>query len=178
MKWKTRLEVKEALSLTADDRRPVAHLVHNPSRSLIAPSIAAKPLQVHRVTTGFANSSSAVTAPTQPIQIFSSIQGSSSDFPAYAPESIPNDTPGYETQIVLASEQRVSTQQQRKAVTHKPRKGRTCRKCAIGDCPGRRRVQDCQNQCRDCGRVECAGRNSHKLHLTCWEAQGAADTQG
>jgi hypothetical protein len=53
------------------------------------------------------------------------------------------------------------------APTH--RKRRTCRKCALTDCPGSQKVSNCKNACRDCGRVDCRGRNARRLHKTCFE---------
>ena len=53
------------------------------------------------------------------------------------------------------------------APTH--RKRRTCRKCAVIDCPGSQKVSNCKSGCRDCGRVDCRGRNPKRLHKTCFE---------
>lgn len=52
----------------------------------------------------------------------------------------------------------------------KPRHGRTCRKCAIPLCPGRKNVKSCTNHCQDCGKVECQGRNPKRPTRTCIDA--------
>jgi len=49
----------------------------------------------------------------------------------------------------------------------KPRKHRTCTKCAQPDCPGSQKVQNCRNPCRDCGVVQCQGRNSKQPNEPC-----------
>lgn len=48
-------------------------------------------------------------------------------------------------------------------ITKRPRKTRTCRKCGIPSCKGKRGWTDCENKCRDCGKsgrdLSCKGRN-------------------
>ncbi|KAJ6458595.1 hypothetical protein C8R47DRAFT_1081642 [Mycena vitilis] len=57
----------------------------------------------------------------------------------------------------------------------KPRKIRTCRKCGIATCKGKRGWTDCTNKCRDCGKsgsdLSCKGRNPNKPLLTCQEVE-------
>ncbi|KAJ6552381.1 hypothetical protein B0H10DRAFT_1824353 [Mycena sp. CBHHK59/15] len=53
----------------------------------------------------------------------------------------------------------------------KARQERTCRKCAVQDCPGKGNVKWCRNPCRDCGKAgpdkTCSGRNSKKPNYSC-----------
>lgn len=49
----------------------------------------------------------------------------------------------------------------------KPRKRRTCAKCARPECPGSQKVLNCRNPCRDCGLVQCRGRNSKRPNELC-----------
>ncbi|KAJ7624198.1 hypothetical protein DFH06DRAFT_1008444, partial [Mycena polygramma] len=57
----------------------------------------------------------------------------------------------------------------------KPRKIRTCRKCGIATCKGKRGWTDCTNKCRDCGKsgsdLSCKGRNPNKPLLTCQQVE-------
>lgn len=61
---------------------------------------------------------------------------------------------------------------QRQPVTKKARKARTCGKCAVPGCPGRKAVQNCRNPCQDCKRVDCKGRNTKRLSRPCWYVPG------
>lgn len=54
----------------------------------------------------------------------------------------------------------------------KPRKRRTCRRCAKPECHGSKSIEECDNPCQDCGRVRCCkGRNPARNPKTpCWDA--------
>jgi hypothetical protein len=64
--------------------------------------------------------------------------------------------------------------QQSEPPPKKPRKGRTCRKCALDSCPGKAKVDYCCNTCKDCGKQgqdkSCRGRNPKFPTKTCKEA--------
>ncbi|EKM78170.1 hypothetical protein AGABI1DRAFT_12817, partial [Agaricus bisporus var. burnettii JB137-S8] len=79
-KWKARLHIKEAFSMTAAQRRSVARQIHDPHCSLLAPAIPAKPLELHHVLGGLStmiphppelshhlSSTSIVPVATQPV---------------------------------------------------------------------------------------------------------------
>ncbi|KAF8967031.1 hypothetical protein BDZ97DRAFT_1656746, partial [Flammula alnicola] len=51
-KWKSLSHVKETLSLSADLRRPLSLIIHDPLRSTIAPTVPEHPRQPHFVTRG------------------------------------------------------------------------------------------------------------------------------
>ena len=54
----------------------------------------------------------------------------------------------------------------------KPRKRRTCRRCAQPQCHGSKSIEECDNPCQDCSRVrQCQGRNPARNPKTpCWDA--------
>ncbi|XP_006455796.1 hypothetical protein AGABI2DRAFT_76999 [Agaricus bisporus var. bisporus H97] len=161
-RWKAHLNVKEALSLTSEQRRPVAQMVHNPNRSRIVPPVTPRPLQPYRALTGFSEHEASDLHPP-----------SLNTIPAST-----DPTANYTQQIEIRVQQRVATRLQKKTPINKTRRPRTCKKCANPNCPGKRRVQDCRNPCQDCGKVDCAGRNSHKLHLPCPYSEVASHMQG
>lgn len=162
-KWKLKLNVKEALSLTSSQRRSVTNLIRDPQRSEITPIVAAKPVQLHCVSSGFSN----ISFPTDSL----SENPTTRNVPlsSQSPQTTADGGPrlDYAQQIEMRAQQRVSAQIQKVKPVNKIRKPRTCKKCARADCSGKRRVADCKNPCRDCGEVECQGRNSRKLHLPC-----------
>lgn len=155
--------------MTAEQRQSVTHLIHDQRRSLLAPTIAAKPLQLHCVSAGFSSTSNLIDKSSS-----NTAESSSSAQMFEASIGQPQVGPNidHRQQIELVARQRVADQLRKRTVVNKQRKNRTCRKCAVSECPGKRRVSDCKNPCRDCGKVECPGRNSHKLHLTCQEVAG------
>ena len=83
-------------------------------------------------------------------------------------QSRPSD--GNRTLIeLLARKQVAEAILQRQQVTKKKvRKPRTCAKCAILGCPGRKAVRNCRNPCQDCRKVDCQGRNSKRPSRPCW----------
>ncbi|KAF6762926.1 hypothetical protein DFP72DRAFT_1140138 [Ephemerocybe angulata] len=50
------------------------------------------------------------------------------------------------------------------------RRPRTCAKCTSKDCKGKKVRSLCKNDCPDCGKGECQGRNSRRPGKKCWEA--------
>lgn len=50
----------------------------------------------------------------------------------------------------------------------KPRRGRSCMKCGDStSCPGRQTVELCKRPCRDCGNINCLGRDSKHPNKKC-----------
>jgi len=64
------------------------------------------------------------------------------------------------TQSEALARKRVADSYLERQPIKKPRKPRTCGKCGKASCPGKQMVSRCRNPCRDCGRVECRGRNT------------------
>lgn len=64
------------------------------------------------------------------------------------------------------------TQVQQPNITNqRSRKPRTCRRCARPECPGKKSIQLCRNQCQDCGRIgQCNGRNPDRAKRQCHDA--------
>ncbi|KAF7762010.1 hypothetical protein Agabi119p4_10002 [Agaricus bisporus var. burnettii] len=140
-RWKAHLNVKEALSLTSEQRRPVTQMVHDPNRSRVVPPVSPRPLQPHHALTGFSEHEPSELHPPS----FNTIPVST--------DSMANYTQQIETRI----QQWVATRLQKKTPIDKPRRPRTCKKCANPNCPG------------------C---NSHKLHLPCPYSEIASHMQG
>ncbi|KAJ7673644.1 hypothetical protein DFH06DRAFT_1123328 [Mycena polygramma] len=80
-----------------------------------------------------------------------------------------------ETLQQLAKRKVSDNLQQSAPAPKKPRKARTCRKCAIESCPGKATSNYCRNKCRDCGKdgkdQSCLGRNPKFPTKTCREAE-------
>jgi hypothetical protein len=55
----------------------------------------------------------------------------------------------------------------------RPRQGRTCRKCGIQSCSGKKEIKKCIHKCRHCGKngqdLSCKGRNVRANGKTCSE---------
>ncbi|KIM48833.1 hypothetical protein M413DRAFT_438009 [Hebeloma cylindrosporum] len=64
------------------------------------------------------------------------------------------------TQSEVLARKRVADSYLERQPIKKPRKPRTCGKCGQASCPGKQMVSRCTNPCRDCGKVECRGRNT------------------
>ena len=188
-KWKLLSHIKETLSLSAEVRKPLSLVIHDPLRSTRAPAIPQNQLRLHHATKGLldipttpSNSRSIVTAthplPNIPMEVdFHPASG-----PPTSSASVTDmvDTNGTtmqplsaiptnnnRTQTELLARQRVADSVARAKPIEVPRKRRTCRKCAIFGCPGSQKVSNCRNPCRDCNSVSCRGRNPKRLDKTC-----------
>ncbi len=77
------------------------------------------------------------------------------------------------SQLQLVARRRVvqSAQLRQSSPRNQPRtrKDRTCRKCGIPGCSGRKQVSLCQNKCQDCGIMSCRGRNSKCPKKSCYD---------
>ncbi|KAJ3717329.1 hypothetical protein C8R42DRAFT_587050 [Lentinula raphanica] len=94
-----------------------------------------------------------------PNPIATSASSSSSQNPP--PSSVP-------TVIEQLAGNRVRANATLPAPKPKQRQVRRCKKCTRGEsCNGRSNVKLCMNPCRDCGKVECEGRDSKRLNLPC-----------
>ena len=67
----------------------------------------------------------------------------------------------------LVARQHVASKSKQVSPQKKARKTRTCRKCGIHGCPGRRMVSLCRNTCQDCGKLDCQGRNPSRAEKPC-----------
>lgn len=183
--------MRETLSLSANIRRPLSLAIHDPRRSEHAPAVPDQRRQLHHVPSGLrhvlmpqqiAASASHPGIPTEPAVLWErsrSLQATESGEPApmdvdTAQDPIPGPSIAahYDNreQVDLLARQRVTDAIEKRKPAHAPRKRRTCRKCALRDCPGSQKVSNCRNPCRDCGNVSCNGRNPKNLDKPCSDA--------
>jgi hypothetical protein len=177
-KWKLLSHIKETLSLSADARKPLSLVIHDPLRSTRAPAIPHNQLRLHHAAKGL-------------LDIPSNSSLGNKSFPGPSPnnltlvpttsESVPNmvgtssgtvplsTSPSHDNrlQVELLARQRVADSVARAKPLEVPRKRRTCCKCAIFGCPGSQKVSNCRNPCRDCNLVSCQGRNPKRLDRKC-----------
>jgi hypothetical protein len=156
--WKEVLHLKETLTLTSEARKPLTISLQDPCRALAAPPILQQPLQRQNITSGF-------LPPSMP---------SSAQSPSISVNEVVTSNQDLDVLDSLAR-RRAEDHSQGQQVIKKPRKRRTCRKCASETCPGSQRVDNCQNLCRDCQRADCVnkGRNPKKLNEPCWKGWAA-----
>ncbi|KIM37652.1 hypothetical protein M413DRAFT_20280 [Hebeloma cylindrosporum] len=206
--WVKNSDIKEALSLSSEVRKPLTRIIHDSQRSVAAPAVPFQTLNQHVAGKGFLERCD-TPLPGQPS---SSHYTTNNPVPSALPLSFPNTQPSSQTQYGFVSapyppascqssttrpfsnspshaqpvvsmppqnleSTSVASSVARKRVadalaaqgppTKKARKPRTCTKCAQPECPGKQRVSNCRNPCRDCGRVQCRGRNSKRLNEPC-----------
>jgi hypothetical protein len=171
-KWKTRLGVKEALSLTLSECQPVTHLIQNLRCSHIAPTVLARQLQPHYVPNGLPNINKCNPTPLPPANLTGTTSGNQTSATAINHHLGSNNI---QQPIEMHAQLWVTTQIEKSKSTSRPWKPRSCKKCAEPDCPSEQRVTDCKNCCRDCNIVECVGRDSQKPHLKCYNSQVSTD---
>jgi hypothetical protein len=143
--WKTNINIKESLSLSANARLPLREALADPERMSNAPLIPTRPLQPNQVNAGFLSESAQTHAPTQaPIQV---------------------DSAHLTTQL---SRKRVATALENTRPTKKVRARRHCAKCGSETCNGKQKVAWCLNRCRDCNRSDCRGRDTKRPNVACF----------
>ena len=168
-KWKTLSHVHETLSLSANVRAPISNIIHDPTRSVRAPPVPQQPLQPHSVPRGLLE----LEVLTQPSRVPSLPEPAGIN--TYSSSNAITSANGAESSqhherqqhMEMLARQRVATAITKSKPVKAPRKRRTCRKCAIIDCPGSQNVRNCKNHCRDCQDVMCRGRNPKRLDKTC-----------
>lgn len=181
-KWKQLSHIKETLSLSAEVRKPLSLIIHDPLRSTKAPAIPQNQLTLHHATKGFLDMPSQSTpGPSNRVES-ESITESAQAIPSpnmsmevdfhpvsESPDPPPSAIPSHDNRkrIELLARQRVADSVARVKPTKVLRKRRTCRKCAMFGCPGSQKVSNCRNPCQDCNLVNCRGRNPKRLDRTC-----------
>lgn len=173
--WMITINIKQSLSLTSRNRRPINEAARNPSRSTAAPAVPQGLLKDHTVTLGY--------NPATLLPPFTSLSsqceaGPSSTFPTINFDTMSTSIPDINGPVQAeysrdaaeaAARQRVMQQVENSCARDKTRKMCTCRKCARPGCSGSQKVLNCQNACRDCGKVICKGRNPKKPTRRCSE---------
>ena len=189
--WKSQANTKQTMAVTAKDRLPLKKALQDPSQSETAPQATESTMQLHAVAKGF--------VPLDPPAILFALPLPDVDMPTIlavnpdhtstkssassksttsptrlieTPEDSQRPIPTVETSQIL-SKRRAAEASTEVQPTKWKRQARSCRKCASGtECRGRKEVKYCTNKCKDCGKVDCRGRNPKKLRLPCnegWE---------
>ena len=187
--WRRSSDTKEALTRSAGVRKPLANVIHDPSRSAAAPPIPFQSAKLHVVKKGFLNvdqgpSHTAFnpehppgpqchhttnTTHSESLSTFSAQAWPSTSTPSSDMSNAPTITTR-ETVERLARK-RVADSLAERQPTKKARKRRTCVKCAKLTCSGSQTVKNCRNPCQDCSEtVGCRGRNSKKPLTPCHAA--------
>ena len=160
--WKTNLNIKQTLSLTLEDRKVVYNLIRNPQRSLQISGAPQQQMQHHKVTSGLRSVS--------PMDIDHNVDTTadtmSAGFSQQMEEPSTEPGPSFQAQSVVVSKT-VALKSLNKPVVKAACKARTCGKCAIEICAGKKEVRLCTNRCHDCGLVNCLGRNPKRPTKTC-----------
>jgi hypothetical protein len=160
--WKANLNIKQTLSLTLDDRKVVHDLIRNPRRSLQITVAPQQQMQSHEVTSGL-RFLTPMDLDRNPDTEANAI---STGFSQQMEEPINEPGPSFQPRSAAVAKS-VASKSLSKPATKTARKGRTCRKCGVEGCPGRKEVKHCTNMCRDCGLVNCLGRNPKRPNKTC-----------
>jgi hypothetical protein len=184
--WRKSSDTKEALTRSAGVRKPLADVIHDPTRSAAAPPIPFQAAKPHVVEKGFLNvergpSPTASNSkhfpgpqyhhPTDTIHSeFSSTLSAQPQPSNSTPSSeIPN-APIVTTRetVERLARKRVADSLAEHRPAKKARKRRTCMKCARLTCSGSQTVKNCRNPCQDCQKtIGCRGRNSKKPSTLC-----------
>ncbi|KAJ7200900.1 hypothetical protein C8J57DRAFT_1627132, partial [Mycena rebaudengoi] len=164
--WKTNIDVRQSLSVTAPVRRPVLASLRDPQRSLVAPNVLQWPAQTQVIvskgllpllTLSQIPPSSPTTAEhNQPPQLVASTSTSLSS----------SEAPSLWSQMNQLFRKRAAEAIPGPA-RKKQRKPRTCAKCPIQDCKGKKESEYCKDAFRDCGSISCKGRNSKAPQKRC-----------
>lgn len=176
------LNVKQSLSLTKAVRQPVTSKARDPSRAANAPPIKERPLlEPSILDRGFnipancgLNSESQpqlrITPPPAPT---SGTTGPITEHLASGSSStrVGSNQPINSREMASeAARQRVVDRVELSRPQKKPRKQRTCAKCAVPSCPGKKSVSSCKGNCQDCASPTCRGRNAKRPTAPCHRA--------
>ena len=174
------MHIKETLSLSAEVRKPLSLVIHDPLRSTRAPAIPQNQLRLHHTPKGLLNIPA--TTPSNTLPSPNIPMAREVDFhPPTSSESasvmvtnnqtttMPLSTSPHnnQMQMELLAWQCVADSVARAKPIRVPQKRQTCCKCAILGCPGSQKVSNCRNTCQDCNLVSCQGRNPKRLDKTC-----------
>ncbi|CAK5284800.1 unnamed protein product [Mycena citricolor] len=193
--WKTNSNIIQTKAVSAAVRKPLLETIHDEERMRMAPTVPQTTLKPHSVLDGLLSfdpetqDPAAVTSESQPLpttssavqpdmssgnQSMSTGNESMSHPPASETPNPPTPIAGpsqtHDERIRGVAKRRVEDAlSEREPPVKKARRGRTCCKCGISECPGKgsRGVKSCRNKCRDCGNVECAGRDTQSRAKTC-----------
>ncbi|KAJ7170171.1 hypothetical protein C8R46DRAFT_1266577 [Mycena filopes] len=191
--YQTNTNAKQTHAISAKVRAPLMKEIHDPRRLELAPPVPQTALTPHSVLSGMlsltpvdeaaADSSTTTQAPPSMNLVGGLSSGAASAatiagtvFAAGSSRAAAIDPP-----VAAVSSREVLTELSKRRVEEaahesepapkRARRERTCRKCAVPDCPGKGSVKSCRNPCQDCGKAgqdqSCKGRDSKKLNYTC-----------
>ncbi|KAF8815733.1 hypothetical protein BYT27DRAFT_7079187, partial [Phlegmacium glaucopus] len=169
--WRKSSNTKEALTRSSGVRKPLADVIHDPSRSAAAPPIPFQSAKPHAVEKGFLDEINIISSKTLPTSAQAQPRTPTPSSERPTTPTIPRSN----VPIITAREiverlarKRVADSLTERQPAKKARKRRTCAKCAESMCPGSQTVNNCKNPCRDCGKtIGCRGRNSKKPLMLC-----------
>ncbi|KAJ3840970.1 hypothetical protein F5878DRAFT_672230, partial [Lentinula raphanica] len=184
--WKSLANIKQTLAQTADDRKRAKKHIHDPLRTKPLPVAPEAPLSLHHVPAGLRSLESTPLPHPNPLTPPTITQTDAEDLHRQPLQPEPNSNPiaasasssssssqdpppcSVSTVIEQLAGNRVHANATLPAPRPKQRQVRRCKKCTRGElCNGRSNVKLCMNPCRDCGKVECEGRDSKRLNSPC-----------
>jgi len=151
--WKTNLNITESLTLTSGVRKPLTSALIQYARSSAVPDVLEQPLRPCCVEQG-------LRQPNPDNQASTSASATQS-----GAVPMPQSTA---TEVQLAR-QHIQHMTAQSRPQQKQRKPRTCARCAIPACKGKKSRDFCDHPCRDCGldKSQCRGRNSKYPNEPC-----------
>ncbi|CAK5267877.1 unnamed protein product, partial [Mycena citricolor] len=196
--WKTNSNIKQTKALTSDSRRPLLAKIRDPKRLQNVPAVPETPMRLPSVPAGLLtlDSSAPVTShslgPARFMQTgldsatiadsgaagitFAAGSSQSSAAPEQTHLSEPN-RPEHElrnSHMRVLAKRKIDATLAATTPAPKPKRAkRSCRKCGqqAGDCRGAKEVRLCSRPCRDCGKVDCRGRNPKSPNVDCARAK-------
>ncbi|KAH6868949.1 hypothetical protein BKA70DRAFT_1242692 [Coprinopsis sp. MPI-PUGE-AT-0042] len=178
--WKANLNVKTTLSLTQEERGPGfvsaldASSRHLPStaNAQVSDSHAGSTFDPRVASPAPNNSHTSDIADGLRTMALEPPSNASTSAPA--PPSGPNLLVINQPAVTSLSTNYVEQVQAAREVEKSERRPRTCQKCGNQGgqgCSGRKGANFCELPCRDCGAVNCLGRNSAMRDKPCWEVK-------
>ncbi|KAJ7193618.1 hypothetical protein GGX14DRAFT_378783, partial [Mycena pura] len=161
--WQRSSNITQTKATTGSTRIPLLKRINDPKRLQMVPSIPETTLKLPHVPSGLLS--------FDPDTVDTSLLVTHPLSPKPAPEiSYSALSSGTSAPSTIAA-----TQFRSEASAKRERQSRTCRKCAIDECPGKGKVDYCVNKCRDCGKAgqdkSCIGRNPKFKTKKCFEAK-------
>ncbi len=175
--WKTQSNIKQTLAMTSAERRSIKKIIRDPRRALAAPPVKDTSLEARSVTSGLlplpplpSTSSDTVLYTENSLIATTSTSASHVGIPESNMDS--SNTCGHVLSL-QDKQKEIGKRLAAKACIDEPPKKKAkrpkqCRKCKYKDqCNGRQNIGLCKNPCKDCGIVQCRGRNTNRPNLPC-----------
>ncbi|KAF5374661.1 hypothetical protein D9615_009012 [Tricholomella constricta] len=169
--WKRNTNTKQTKAMTAIVRVPLKRSLCDPRRSSTAPKALERPQNLHTVPKGLLPDD---MLPVPHLPVFTPPPARSVPIPSGSrlpplmtiPSTSADHHSGHEDrpEFHVARKRALASLPELPA---KKRKGRTCRKCGVDACPGKKSVDLCRTPCRDCSKQICRGRNPNRPTRPC-----------